>query len=205
MLTCRETTSHYKHDYFFDFNGKKYRVHSIVRLTEDGMNYLDSANREVILTEQFTRRDGTLCWKYEFKSIMYNVGIIDKCTDRTPDDLIEEIIEPASAEYASREIFGIESTEHTKVIKHVKKDWEITEVFTGWIILIFVFIFSFIFNDWYIRFIIQIIAGWVFGLYRQAYIDAYTTYTFDEDSKILSKKMEVLYGVKPNKEDKSIE
>jgi hypothetical protein len=49
------------------------------------------------------------------------------------------------------------------------------------------------------------VAGWIFGLYRQAYINAYTVYTHDNDMNITKKKYEILYGIKSNKEDNTNE
>lgn len=201
MLTHKLLTNNYKHDYFFEFKGEKYRVHSIVKLTEKGRLYLGALKREVILTEVFINLKGKRCWKYEFQSVALNEGITNASTDLPPNKLIEEVITPATAEYASREILGIDSPVYKKGEKHTKKDWEIPEVRRGWIILIVIFIISAFFKDWYVRLIIRIVAGWIFGLYRQEYVNAYTTYTHDEDMELFRKKYEVLYGLKNNKGD----
>lgn len=206
MLACMQVTKHYKHDYFFDFKGKKYRVHTIVRLTEEGRFYLGAWRREVILTEQYTNWDGRLCWKYEFKSISYNIGIINKSTDRPPDDLIEEIVMPASADYASREILGPSSPVYkANATKHTKKDWEIPELKRAWIIYILVFTSMSIFADWYVQLILRFLLSAYFCNYRKAILNAYTTYTHDKDSKMIKKKYETLYGVKANKEEQTNE
>ena len=205
VLTCMDYSKHYKHEYFFKFKGKKYRVHSVVRLTNEAKSYLGSATHEVILTEIYYNFRNQLCYKYEFKSIALNVGIINKTTDRPPDKLIEEVVSEASVEYASREMFGTESPFYKTGKKHTKKDWEIPEVLTGWIVLILVFVGASIFKDWYVQLLIRVAAGWIFGLYRQAYINAYTTYTHDEDADMLQKKYEILYGIKANKEDNANE
>lgn len=203
MLACMQRTDHYEHDYFFKFKGEKYRVHSVVRLTEEGRLYLGAARREVILTEQFTNWNKSTCWKYEFKSIKYNVGIINKCTDRTPDDLIAEIIMPASADYAAREILGPSSfTYKVNATKHTKKDWEIPELKKAWFVFILVFIGTSVFADWYIQLILRFVAGAYFYNYRKNVLDACTAYIHDEDNEIIKKKYEALYGIKPNKEDK---
>ncbi len=200
MLTYKDCSKNYKHEYFFKHKGTEYRVNSIVRLTDEAKSYLGSATKEVILKEVYYNHiKKKLCFKYEFKDIKLNIGITDKTTDRTPDELIEEVVIEASVEYASREIFGVNSPHYTTGTKNTKKDWEIQEVMMGWVVFILVFIAASIFKDWYIQLIIRVAAGWIFGLYRKAYKDAYTTYTHDEDSEILEKKYEILYGLKSNK------
>ena len=194
-----------KHEYFFEFKGKKYRVCSVVKLTDEARCYLGAARQEVILTEVYYdhKFDGTF-YKYEFKSIKYNVGIINKSTDRLPDEMIEEIVMPASAEYASREILGTASPVYQTetATKHSKKDWEIPELRKAWIVFILVFIGVSIFADWYIQLILRFIASLYFWNYRKAYVEAYTTYTHDEDNEIFKAKYSALYGIKFDEEDK---
>ena len=207
MVLVQYISSHYDHEYFFEFKGEKHRVHSVVRLTEEGRWYLGFARREVILTEvYFNKHRGRTFWKYEGKDMAYNVGILNKSTDRPPDELIEEVVASASAEYASREMFGIDSPAYkTGGIKHTKSDWEIPEVRKGWIIFILVFIGVSLFNPWYVKLIIRIAACWYFGVYRRAYVNAYTTYTHNEDDAIIREKYYALYGIKSNKGDNTNE
>jgi len=205
MLVYKFWTKDYKQEYYFEFEGKRYLTHSIVRLTDEGQRYLESNTKEVILTEQFINWNGVRCWKYEFKKLGLTGGVTTASTDRPPSELIDEVVIPSNQEYAEREIFGMESPAYKNGIKHTKKDWEIPEVRNGWIILILVIIGASIFKDWYVQLIIRAAAGWIFGLYRQAYVNAHTTYTHDEDTEILRKKLEILYGVKFNKEDNSNE
>ncbi len=194
MLMTNMTSSRYKHDYFFEFQGKKYRVHSVVRLTEEGRIYLGAKRREVILTEVFTDHNSILWWKYEFRSSSYYVyKPINKATTRSPDELIEEVVMEASENYTERQIFGTDSPLYTTGKKIVKKDWEIPEVMTGWIIFILVVIGVAIFKDWYVKLLLRGIAGFVFGKYRQAHIDARTTYEHSEDFEMEKKKYEILY------------
>ena len=205
MLACMDGSMGCKQDYFFEFKGEKYRVHSVVRLTEEARMYLGAWRREVILTEIYTdeRRNLTL-YRYEFKSIKYNVGIINKSTDRLPDEMIEEVITPASADYASRQILGTSSPVYQTetATKHSKKDWEIPELRKAWIIFILVFIGISIFADWYVQFILRFLASLYFWNYRKAHVDAYTTYTHDEDNEIFKAKYSALYGIKFDEEDK---
>jgi hypothetical protein len=202
MLYCKLYTKDYKHDYQFEFRGQKYRVHSIVKLTEDGQFYLGAWKREVILTEQFTFRNGKLYWTYEFKSIALNEGVLRKSTDIPPDKLIEEIVKPATDEYFLREKLGAQASNYTTGTKQMTSDWNISELRSGWITYILVFFGVFIFKDWYIRAIIWIGSSWLFGIYRNAYINAYTVYMPEDDKKMLKIKYETLYSAKENKENK---
>lgn len=205
MLICKYWTKDYKHDYFFKFKGNEYRVHSIVRLTEEGKRYLGALSDEVILTECFINWNGKRCWKYEFKSVEPPFSLVNYSTDKSPNKLIKEIVIPATADYASREILGANSPVYATGIKHTKKDLEIPELRVAWLVYILVFIGAMIFKDWYVKIIIWFAAGWLLSIYRKYYIDAYTTYTHDEDSKILKKKYEIIYGIKHFKEDNTNE
>ena len=204
MLTCMDNSKNYKHDYFFEFKGEKYRVHSVVRLTDEAKSYLGAWRHEVILTEVYTdeRRNITF-YKYEFKSISYNVGIINKSTDRLPDEM-EEIVQPASADYASREILGTSSPVYQieAATKHSKKDWEIPELRKAWVVFALVFVGVSIFADWYVQLILRFIASMYFWKYRKAHIDAYTTYTHDEDNEMIKAKYAALYGLKSDNDKK---
>ena len=202
MLMPQLYTKKYEHEYWFDFKGKRYRVHSVVKLTDEGRSYLEMSRKEVILTEVFhSNFGGKKMWTYLGDDIRLHIGVRDKSTDVPPDELIEEVIEAASQEYASREILGANSPYFATGEKNVPKDWDIPEVKMGWIIFILVFIGAFIFRDWYVQLIIRLIAGiWFFG-YRKAQIDARTTYTHNEDDDIIKAKFKALYGLESN-EDK---
>lgn len=193
MKTEKLWTSNCKHEYSFTFQGKPYLVHSVVRLNEEGRCYLGALKNEVILTECFTTPYGTLCWKYQFKSVELAKGITNVSTDRTPDELIEEIITPATSGYAEREIFGVDAPSYTSGRKVQKSDWEIQEVRTGWVVFILVCILALILKSWTLRFLIWNIAGWYFGAYRSFYIKAYTSYVHDEDTELLKEKYKTFY------------
>lgn len=188
-------TKDYKHVMTFKFNNKHYLVHSVVRLTDEGKKYLGSRTKEVVLTEVFYNWNNILCWKYQFRGLSLTSGVIELCTDRPPDELIEEVVIPATPNYTEREVFGTNASSYTTGNKKKPKDWEIPEVLTGWIIYIIIFFTVAVFKDWYVKLIIRIAAGWFFGIYRQSYVDAYTTYEHPEDEDMLKKKYEILYGI----------
>lgn len=202
MLIVKLYTKDYKHDYHFEFKGEKYRVHSIVRLTEDGRHYLGAWRREVILTEQFTFRNGKLCWTYEFKSISMTTGIVRKSTDVPPDKLIEEIVQPATDEYFLREKFGVQAPNYTEGTKYTTPDKDIPEVRQAWFWYIVVFFGAFIFKDWYVKALIWLGSSWIFGLYKYAHTNAYTVYVREEDKDLLKAKYEALYGAKKSEGEK---
>lgn len=204
MLIYMLTTNKYKHEYTFKFKNVKYHVHSIVYLTDEGKHYLNSRTNEAILTEVFINWNGNRCWKYEFRSGKRFGGITNASTDIPPDKLIEEVMSPASGDYMLREVCGPEWNASSGV-KHTKKDLEIPEVRNGWIIFILVSFGAFIFKDWYITLIIQLIAACYFLIYRKMYIDANTVYTHTKDTEMLKKKYEVLYGLKNSEENKDNE
>ena len=195
MQVRKLLTKNYKHDYWFEFNGKAYRVNSIVKLTEKGRGYLKSRTREVILKEHFIGPSNKEMWKYEFNGQSLTEGITNVSTNRHPDELIEEVVIPATYEYSSREIFGVNSSEYNNGEKNSKKDLYIPEVRRAWIIYIIFFIAVAIFKDWYVKVALRIVAGFILGVYRQEYVNAYTTYTHKEDDEIIKKKYEILYGI----------
>ena len=202
MKICKYLTANYKHDPKFKFNGKEYYVHSIVRLTEKGRQYLGAKTREVILIEQFTNYNGKLCWKYLFKSANYLVTKpVDYSTDKTPNELIDEIVIPATEAYYSRETFGINSPVYKTGIKHTPYDWQIPEMCKAWMIFLLVFVGVFIFKDVGFRWMIRVDAIYLFARYRSRCIASYTTYEHLEDRAILQKKYSILYGVNHKEEN----
>ena len=194
MATFNYWTKNYKHEYSFDFKGQKYLVHSIVRLTEEGQKYLGAAKREAVLTEAFYNWNNVRCWTYEFRTYSLTTPVKTLSTDTPPDKLIENVIHPATAGYMEREVFGTYAPSYTTGRKVQSKDWEIPEVRTAWLIFLVIFFAVSIFKDWYVKFIIRIVAGWYFGMYRQGYVDAHTVYVHDEDAEMHKKKWEILHG-----------
>ena len=202
MRHCQYWTKNYEHEYLFTFKGKKYLVHSVVSLTKKGKMYLETTNNQAILTEHFINRDGKDWWTYEVGWAYPINQPLRVSTDVHPNEIIDEVIAPASVDYAERELFGTQATSYTNGIKNIPKDWDIPEMWKAWIYLILIFIGAAIFKDWYVKLIIRIGTAWYFLIYRSACISAYTTYTHEEDTEILKKKYEILYGSKFNKEDK---
>lgn len=202
MRYCQYWTKNYEHEYLFTFKDKKYLVHSIVRLTKKGKMYLETTKDQAILTEHFIDNHEKEWWTYEVGWAYPTNQPLRVSTDVHPNEIIDEVIVSASVDYAERELFGTQATSYTNGIKNTPKDWEIPEVRKAWIYLILIFIGSAIFKDWYIKLIIRVMTGWYFGVYRHAYVNAYTTYTNEEDIEVLKKKYEILYGANFNKEDK---
>ena len=195
-------TSQYKQIGNFEFKGKTYLTHSIVKLNKDAQFHLNTYDDEAILTEHYIDHQGRHHWKYRIRSDRSPWVILYASTIYSPDELLTEVILKASEGYNEREILGIAAPSYTKGEKHVPNDWEIPSLMTGWIIYALVFLASFIFKDWYITIAIQWIACYVFALYRKTLKDAYTSYTHKEDEKYLKKKYEVLYGVKFDEDKK---
>ena len=199
MLVYKYLTKNKKHEYSFEFKGNKYHIHSVVKLTERGKKYLGARTHEAILTEVFLGWNNMRFWKYEFRSIEGFGHITNASTDIPPDNLIAEVIAPASGNYMLREIVGSQWNASSET-RHTKKDMEIPEVRIGWIIFVAVSLLAFIFKDWYLTLMIQIVALIWFVQYRKQHIDANTVYTYDEDTEMLKSKYNILYGLKNNKE-----
>ena len=202
MKNCRYLTTNYKHDPKFIFRGQEYYVHSIVRLTEKGREYLGARIRDVILVEQFTNYNGKLCWKYLFQSANYLVSKpMDCSTDKTPDELIEKIVIPATVAYYSRETFGVNSPYYKTGIKHRPFDWQIPEVRKAWLVFLLAFMGAFVLKDVGFKWMIRVGAIYIFVAYRSRCVAAYTTYEHVEDRIILQKKHSILYGVNNTERD----
>ena len=204
MLYKKLITSQYDHSHIFNFNGKDYFVHSIVRLTDYGKQYLGARKRDAILKEHFKYRDGRLCWTYEFIGNSYNYYTTTATTDVRPEKLIEKILCPAGDMYCIREELvrmKVPVPKDESAIAISAKDWEIQEVRQGWITWGIFCIFILFFKDWYVKSLLFSIAGVIFGMYRQMYKNAYTYYKYPEDEKIEKMKYQTLYEVKEINED----
>ena len=200
MIMFQLYTKKYRHVYDFQFKGQTYLTHSIVKLTEYAQIQFRTSKSEVILLEHYFDNDNRECWTYEI-GWSHNISRpLRVSTDIPLKKIIEEITVPATQGYVEREVLGVNAPSFKTGKKITIKDWEIPEVLAGWIVYFLVFIGAFIFKDWYVKAIIWAAAGWIFGLYRQAYVNAYTVYMHDEDIELDKKKLEVLYGVKTNKE-----
>ena len=196
MLQRKLFTKNYKHEDHFVFKGQKYNLHSIVLLTEEGRLYLGAATRQVILTECFLNhhlKNPTMFWKYEFRSSNITVGITDASTSRPPDELIEEVVVPSTEGYAEREKYGIYAPSYKEGRAISKKDSEIPGMATGWIVWFLVSVFSFLFKDYIVVCLIQVINFVVFNAWRAMKIQMHTIYVHDEDAELLKNKYETLY------------
>lgn len=204
MLYYKFITNQYYHEYLFNFNGKDYYVHSIVRLTEYGKQYLGARKRDAILKEHFKYSDGRLCWTYEFIGNSWNYYTTTATTDVPPDQLIEKILYPAHCMYCIREELvrqGIPIPKDNGALTISAEDWEIQEIRQGWIIWGLSNIVILFFKDWYVKSLLFAISGVIFGIYRKTYKDAYTCYKYPEDERLKEMKRHVLYEVKEVEED----
>lgn len=193
MLKFKEFTNHYEHHDCFTFQGKQYYVHSIVKLTEDGRKFLRSRTNKIILTEQFIRPDSRLCWKYVFHR--WSNGLTNAITDKSPDELIESIVMPASMEYSSIQTHGAASPYYKTGKKYAKKDWEIPVVLKGWIIFAVLFVACQVFKETLLKSTILGCYLYIFWPYRQMYIRQNTVYIRDEDKEILREKHAIMYRI----------
>lgn len=199
MLYNKLITKQYNHEYTFNFNGKNYSVHSVVRLTEYGKQYLGARKRDAILKEHFKFYDGRPCWTYEFIGNSINYYTTTATTDVAPEKLIEKILCEAKGSYCIREELvrqGVAVPKDNGAVTMSAKDCEIQEVRRGWIVFGLSCLVILFFKDWYVKSLLFAISGVIFGIYRQKYKDAYTCYKYPEDEKIQRMKYKTLYEIK---------
>ena len=204
MLYYKFMTQQYHHEYLFYFYDKPYSVHSIVRLTEYGKQYLGARKRDAILKEHFKYSDDRLCWTYEFIGNSYNYYTTTATTDVPPEQLIEKILCNASDMYCIREELirkGVPVPKDSGAIIVSSKDWDIQEVRRGWIAWGLTCIGILFFKDWYVKSLLFAVSGVIFGVYRQLYKDAYTCYMYPEDDTINKMKRQTLYEIKEIEEN----
>lgn len=204
MLHNKLLTNEYYHEHLFYFNGQPYYVHSIVRLTEYGRQYLGARKRDAILTEHFKYRDGRPCWTYHFIGNSWNYYTTTATTDVPPEQLIEKILCKAGDMYCLREEFirqGIPVPKYENAVTITTKDWDIPEVRQGWIMWILSWFVIILFKDWYMKSLLFAISSIIFGMYRETYKNAYTCYQYPEDEKIKQLKQKVLFDIKEIEDD----
>ena len=196
MLYYKLITNQYLHESVFIFKEKAYFVHSFVRLTEYGQRYLGSYKREAIVKEHFKYRDSRPCWTYEYMSNSASIHILTATTDEPPEKIIEEVIYNVTYDYyAFEELIrmNIPFPNGPGAEKQSASDFQIPEVRTGWIVFILASIALLFFKDWYVKSLLFAVFGVIFGIYRQSYKNAYTTYTYPEYTEIAKIKQKILY------------
>lgn len=192
-----EHSKNYKNEYTFHFKDEKYLVYSVVTLTDKAKLMFGTSHDDALLIEHYWDSRGVECWSYMVqRTINCCDGPYKRSTDCPIEKIIKEVKIPATEGFAQREILGTKAPLYTSGKKVAKKDWEIPQVIQGWIQLAVVFFAVEIFQPWYVKLIIRLIAGWVFSLHRQAYIDAFTVYIRDEDEELLKAKHRIYYGTK---------
>lgn len=178
-------THFYTYTYFdnFTFNGKKYYIGSHVKLTEKGMSEMyrngryDYNKGDFRLVGHYINDKKKEEWEYIIGWWGQGLPIV-YTTQTKPEELISAVL---SSE--------IDESMHTPGKLQVDfispnyspKDWEVPGVMLGWVIFIIVWICAFIFKDWWFRLIIQIVASFYFGSWREKKInEAITTQKFKE-------------------------
>ena len=169
---------------YFEFNGEKYPIGAYVNLTKSGENHMlrdrgyGFIKGNFRLVDHFITDKGVEMWEYIIgKSYETNTPFLHKTT-KSPDELIEKVLCAA-----------IDETVHTpgelqvefKEPNYSPKDCEVKGVMFGWVVVALVWIFAFVFKDWWITLLIQIVAGFVFGSWREKKInEAIATQKFKE-------------------------
>ena len=178
-------THFYTYTYFdnFTFNGKKYYIGSHVKLTEKGMSEMyhngrhDYKKGDFRLVGHYINDKKKEEWKYIIGWWGQGLPIV-YTTQTKPEELVSVVL---SSE--------IDESMHTPgelqvdfiAPNYSPKDWEVPGIMLGWVIFIIVWICAFIFKDWWLRLIIQIVASFYFGSWREKKInEAIITQKFKE-------------------------
>ena len=159
---------------YFEVRGKKYPIGAYVKLTQNG-EYQMLKDRgygflrgNFRLVDHFINDKGVECWEYiigkSYDSDLYYF----RTTTIAPDELIDAVLcsEIDETTFTPGEL-EVEFVEPN----YSPKDWEVKGVMTGWLIMALVWVGALVFKDWWITFIIQIVAGFYFGSWREKKIN----------------------------------
>lgn len=155
---------------YFEFKGKKYPIGSYVTLNDRGMlemfysqgyNYVKGGFR---LVDHCFTDNGCEKWTYFIGHLHNSTMPVVYCTHIPPDELLSEVLNNEFDE--NIDTVGELQVEF-KEPNYSPKDWEVEGVMFGWCIMVFIWIFALVFKDWWIKLLIQIGAGWYFGMWRE--------------------------------------
>lgn len=178
---CFSQTPYIKDRYneYFVFRGKKYRLYSIVRLTKEGQEFLQSNTREVVLTAQNDFGKYTI-WHYWTR---HRKGFTGYAESSVPiDKLVECVVMEASVEHSSKYRLGPNSPYCKVGRKYGPNDLTDPYLLKGWAVLILACFVSLIFKQFYYAWACCILLFWT---YRHEYITPRTSYIRDEDLPML--------------------
>lgn len=169
---------------YFEFNDKKYPIGAYITLTDRGMselfynhgyNYVKGGFR---LVDHYIMESGREEWMYIIGHLHNSTTPVFHSTNIRPEELIKNVLCAAIDEtvYTPGEL-QVEFKEPN----YSPKDWEVKGVMFGWFVMALVWIVAFVFKDWWITLLIQIVAGFVFGSWREKKInEAIATQKFKE-------------------------
>lgn len=96
-----------------------------------------------------------------------------KCTTKIPDDLIAEV---KCAELNEDVIIPGELNVKFKEPNYFPKDDQVEGIMLGWVVVAVVWIGAFLLKDWWLRLLVQIVAGLCFGNWREKKINEAITH-----------------------------
>jgi len=157
---------------YFEFNGKKYPLGTPIKFTKEGTykmvnngsyGYNKSGFR---LADHFFDCRGKECWTYiigwDGKRPIFQQTYVK------PEVYISEVLYSNIDNILNENTFVPGKLElEFKEPNYSPKDSEVSGVGVGWIVFVLVWIGAFLFKDWWIVLIIQIIAIWSFGFWRE--------------------------------------
>lgn len=159
---------------FFEFNGNKYPIGAYVNLNERGkmdMFYCkgyDYKKGGYRLVKHYITLNGTEEWAYIIGYLYDSTIPVLHHTTINPNDLLSDVLCAAMDEKI--DCIGDLKVEFNKP-NYSPKDWDISGVMIGWVVMILVWIVALVFKDWWITLLIQIGAGWYFGSWRDKKIN----------------------------------
>ena len=155
---------------YFEFNEKKYPIGAYVKLTDRGMSELfrnhgyNYVKGDFRLVDYYITEGGAEEWKYIIGHLHNSTIPVLHSTRIKPEEIVDEVMCNEIDETA-RAPGELEIT--FKEPNYSPRDWDVGGVMLGWFIMAIVWIGAFILKDWWIRFAIQICAGWYFGSWRE--------------------------------------
>lgn len=170
LVHCTDE-KHFKH---FELHGKKYNIGSSVTLTEKGMSAMfyngvySYKKGDFRLVDYYIDSRGKERWVYLIGWYYNNNMPKFYSTTVHPDELVSAVF---STEINVSACGPVELKVEFKESNYFPKETEIPNLFFGWVIFIAVWIIALLFDDWWIKLIVQIAACVYFSNWRSKQIN----------------------------------
>ena len=159
---------------YFEVGGNKYPIGTYVKLTKSGEYRIFKGYNHSFIRGNFRLVDHFI----SNKNIEYWIYIIGKSYESNmyyfhttripPDELIETVLYcPIDKTTFIPGKLQVDFGDPT----YLPKDWEVEGVMIGWAVMAMVWIGAWVFKDWWITLIVQIVSGFYFGSWREQKIN----------------------------------